>query len=82
MLSVDRIKRIYHRSPAQTEESQSKGKQIMPGTRFTEFPAFYVDPRVRISRSAWKTDDLLFFLPIVKNGGQIRRSFGNFRYGG
>ena len=50
-------KRIYHRSPMQTEKSQPEGKRIMPETSFTEFSALSVDPRVGISRSALKTDD-------------------------
>ena len=44
-------------SDADIEKSQPKGKRIMPETRFTEFPAFSVDPRVGISRSASETDD-------------------------
>ena len=50
----------------QTEKSQPKGKRIMPETRFTEFPALSVDPRVRIPQSALETDDWLFFLPIIE----------------
>ena len=39
----------------QTETSQPEGRRIMPETRFTEFPALSVDPRVGISRSAiWR----------------------------
>ena len=34
----------------QTEKSQSECKRIMPKTRFTEFPALSVHPRVGISR--------------------------------
>ena len=34
----------------------------MPETRFTEFPALYVDPRVGISRSAPETDVFFFFI--------------------
>ena len=49
----------------QTEKSQSEGKRIMPETRFTEFPALSVDPRVGISRSAMETNVLLFFLPVI-----------------
>ena len=30
----------------------TEGKRIIPETRFTEFPALSVDPRVGISRSA------------------------------
>ena len=41
----------------QTEKSQPDGKRIMPETRFTEFLALSVDPRVWLSRSASKTDD-------------------------
>ena len=44
---------LYHRSPMQTE----KGRQIMPDTRFTDFPALSVDPRVEISLPASETDD-------------------------
>ena len=47
--------RIYHQSPMQTEKSQPEGKQIIPETRFTEFPALSVDPRVGVSRSASET---------------------------
>ena len=36
----------------QNEVLQPEGKRIMPATRFTEFPAISVDPRVGISRSA------------------------------
>ena len=49
-------KRMYHPSPMQTEKSQPEGERIMPETRFTEFPALSVDPRVGISRSALETD--------------------------
>ena len=34
----------------QTEKSQSEGIRIMPETRFTEFPALFIDQRVEISR--------------------------------
>ena len=43
--------------------SRANGK--MPETRFTEFPALSVDPRVGISWSASGTDGWLFFLPII-----------------
>ena len=60
------IIRIYYRSLVQTEIiSQPEGERIMPETRFTEFPALSVDPRVGISWSASETDILLFFLPIT-----------------
>ena len=39
-----------------TEKSQPEGQRIMSETRFTEFPALSVDPRVGISRSALETD--------------------------
>ena len=39
----------------QTEKSQPERKRIMPETRFTEFTALSVDPRVGISRSAEKS---------------------------
>ena len=45
--------RSYHWSPMGTEKSQPEGKQIMPETRFTQFLAFSIDPRVQ---SAWETD--------------------------
>ena len=48
--------RFYHRSLMKTEKSRSEGKRIMPETRFTEFPALSVDPKVWISRSASKTN--------------------------
>ena len=51
------INRSCHQSLMQTEKSQPEGKRIMPETRFTEFPALSVDPRVGISRSASGTDD-------------------------
>ena len=54
--SLSMKNRIYHRSAMQTEKSQSKSKRIMSETRFTEFPALSVDPRVGISRSASETD--------------------------
>ena len=37
----------------------------MPGTRFTEFFALSVDPRVGIFRSASETNVCLFFLPMT-----------------
>ena len=58
--------RIYRRSLMQAEKSQPEGKRIMPQTRFTEFPALSVDPRVGISRSASETDDWSFFLLIIE----------------
>ena len=39
----------------------------MPETRFTEFPALSVDPRVGISRSASETDVLLYFTYDINN---------------
>ena len=57
--------RIYHRSLMQTEISQLEDIRIMSETRFTEFPALFVDPRVVISRFASETDDWLFFLHIL-----------------
>ena len=47
---------IYHRSSMQTEIPQPEGKRIMPETRFTEFLAISVDPRVGISWSASEID--------------------------
>ena len=55
-VSVTQKNRIYNRSPMQTEKSQPLGQRIMPETKFTEFSALSVDPRVGISRSAWETD--------------------------
>ena len=55
-----RTNRIYHRSRVQTENSQPEGKRIMPETRFTEFPALSVDPRIGISRSTSETNAGLF----------------------
>ena len=48
--------RIYHRFLMQKEKSKPVGKRIMPETRFAEFPALSVDPRVGISLSASETD--------------------------
>ena len=50
------INRIYHRSLMQTEKSQPESKRIMPETRFTEFPALSVGPRVGISWTASETN--------------------------
>ena len=52
-----KMNRICHRSLMQTKKSQPESKRIMPETRFTEFPALSVDPRVGISRYASETDD-------------------------
>ena len=41
----------------QREKSQPEGQRIMSETRFTEFPALSIDPRVGISQSALETDD-------------------------
>ena len=51
----------------QTEKSQPEGKRIMPGTRFTEFPALFVDPRVEISHSAWRPLFDYFLTFVIKN---------------
>ena len=40
------INRICYRSLMQTEKSQPEGKRIMPETKFTEFPALFVDQRL------------------------------------
>ena len=55
--------RINHRSLMQAAISQSEGKKIMPETRFTEFPALPVDPRVGISRSPMQM--VIIFLPMT-----------------
>ena len=52
--------RVYHWSLMQTEKSQPQGKWIMLETRFAEFPALSIDPRVGISRFASETDDFSF----------------------
>ena len=46
----------------QTEKFQPEGERIMSETRFTEFPALSVDPRVGISRSAIGDRCLIIFL--------------------
>ena len=48
---------------------------MMPETKFTLFPALSVDPRVGISRSASKTDDLFFFLPFTGKIKVLKRIF-------
>ena len=45
----------------QTEKFQPEGKRIMPETRFIEFPALPLDPRVAIFLSAFGE----FFLPMT-----------------
>ena len=60
---------MNHGSPMHTEKSQlGSDEQIMPKMMFTftEFPALSVDPRVKISRSAPETDDLLLSLPVIR----------------
>ena len=47
----------------------------MPETRFTEFPALSVDPRVGISLSASECDVSLFFIPVI-----YRNYYMGFRY--
>ena len=44
-----------------SEKSKPEDERIVPETRFTEFLALSVDPRVGISRSAYETDDYLLF---------------------
>ena len=51
----------------QIDKYQPEDKRIMPETRFTEFSAFSVDPRVGISRVALDTGDWLFLLPIIRS---------------
>ena len=55
-LKTIETKRIYHRSPIQTEISQPESKRIMLEMKFTKFPALSTDPRVGFSRSASETD--------------------------
>ena len=80
-MDVYRINRIYHRSPIQTEKSQSEGKRIMAETRFTVFPALSVDSRVGIS---WSTLDIIGKIDILKRrftimwyDDQLLMSFGH-----
>ena len=47
---------ICHCCLMQTEKSQPECKRIMSETRFTEFPALFVDLRVGIRGSASETD--------------------------
>ena len=49
----------------QTEKSQPEGQRIMPETRFTDFSALSVDPRVGIFPSASETNVGLCFLPMT-----------------
>ena len=62
----------------QTEKSQPEGERIMPETRFTEFPALSVDPRVGISWSASATDVSLFFLPMTLKITNYHSTFLSF----
>ena len=50
-----RMNRIYLRYERIrcTRESQPESKQVMPETRFTEFPVLCVDPKIGISRFVW-----------------------------
>ena len=59
----------------QPEKSHPEGKRIMAETRFTEFPALSVDPRVGISGSASETYDWLLFLPIITKIEALKRIF-------
>ena len=61
----------------QTKKSETESKRIMPETRFTEFPALSADPRVRISWTASKTDDSLFFVPIIVKIEAYKKSIYN-----
>ena len=45
-------------------EMPNEGKRMMLETRFTEFPASSVNPRVGISRSASEIVVLIFYLPM------------------
>ena len=47
---------------------------MMPKTRFTEFPALSVDPRLRISRSALETNVRLFVLHMTLEVGDYHSS--------
>ena len=51
-----RTNRIYHWSQMQTEKSHLESKWTMLETKFTKFPAFSIDLRVGISRSASETN--------------------------
>ena len=59
-------------------KSQPDGKRIIPETRFTEFPALSVDPRVGISRPASETDVYLLFLPMILKIINNHLSFSTF----
>ena len=67
-------------SSMQTEKSQSEGERIMPETRFTEFSALSVHPRVGISRSALDTDDRLFFLTIIGKSRSFTRLYSQIMW--
>ena len=56
-----------YRSPLQTEKSLPEGKRIMLETRFTEFLALSVDPRIWISPSALENDDFFSYLLLEKS---------------
>ena len=45
-MNLFEVHKIYHRSLMQTGKSETEGERIMPETRFTNFTAFSVDPRV------------------------------------
>ena len=52
-------------------------QRLMPETRFTEFPAFSVDPRVGTFQSASETDVGLF-LPMTLKSIKYHSSFRLF----
>ena len=85
------INRIYRWSLMQTEKSQPEGKRIMPETRFSEFPALSVDPRVGIFRSHQRPmsdyfsyllyNKIVLFPKSFCNLRRLTANFGVFRYG-
>ena len=51
----------------QTEKFQSEGKRTMPETRFAEFPALSVDPRVGFLVCIGDRCLIIFFTYDIKN---------------
>ena len=61
----------------QIEKSQPEGERILSEMRFAEFPELSVDPRAGISRSASKTDYLLFSYLLLNKMVLVPLSFYN-----
>ena len=64
-LDCSKSNRIYHRYPIRTEKSQPEGKWIMLETRFTEFPALSIGPRVGFLSLHWRLMTGYFFSPMT-----------------